>query len=109
MECRLFADEVIEWRCHLPRRMSPLLALSGHPRPSAGCLLSVTKQTWRFCAASEKAQVKNPETGAYPRCSASSCKSLQPQISRKSAEIPSPGDSRHALSGIFAGAVAVRP
>src|SRR6202140_418332 len=33
-------------------------------------------------------RVKNPETGAYPECSASSCKSLQHQISRKSAEIP---------------------
>jgi hypothetical protein len=31
---------------------------------------------------------RNPETGAYPECSAYSCKSLQPQISRKSAEIP---------------------
>jgi hypothetical protein len=26
MKCHLFADEVIVWRCHLPRRMSPLLA-----------------------------------------------------------------------------------
>src|ERR1700730_7308848 len=33
-------------------------------------------------------RVKNPETGAYLGCSASSCKSLQPQISRESAEIP---------------------
>jgi hypothetical protein len=33
-------------------------------------------------------RVKNPATGAYPGCSASSCKSLQPQIWRKSAEIP---------------------
>ena len=36
----------------------------------------------------KKPSVKNPETGAYPGCAASSCKSLQPQISRKSAEIP---------------------
>jgi hypothetical protein len=36
----------------------------------------------------KKPSVKNPETGAYPGCSAFSCKSLQPQISRISAEIP---------------------
>jgi hypothetical protein len=28
-------------------------------------------------------RVKNPETGTYPGCSAYSCRSLQPQISRK--------------------------
>jgi hypothetical protein len=36
----------------------------------------------------KKPSVKNPEMGAYPGCSAFSCKSLQPQISRISAEIP---------------------
>jgi len=34
-------------------------------------------------------RMKNPQMGAYPRCSAYSCKNLQPSISRKSAEIPS--------------------
>jgi hypothetical protein len=43
----------------------------------------------RFLPAPRKrSNVKNPETGACLGCSAYSCKSLQPQISRKSAEIP---------------------
>ena len=47
--------------------------------------------------------VKNPETGTYPRWSAYSCKSLQPQIFRKSAE-----SARH-FKGLFAnGNVRVR-
>jgi hypothetical protein len=40
MEFRLFADEVIEWRCHLLRRMSPLLILFGHGAISGSSPLS---------------------------------------------------------------------
>jgi hypothetical protein len=41
-----------------------------------------------FAPRPKKPSVKNPEMGAYPGCSASSCKSLQPQFSTKSGEIP---------------------
>lgn len=45
MECRLFADEMIEWRYHLLRRMSPLLAArNGHGGAVTACLLSVAKR-----------------------------------------------------------------
>jgi hypothetical protein len=44
MECRLFADEVIEWRCHSLRRMSPLFAQNGHARSfREGPLLRVAR------------------------------------------------------------------
>src|SRR5260370_6986410 len=45
----------------------------------------------------------NPETGAYPGYSAYSCNSLQPQISRKSAEF-----SRHLKGHFSIGNVQVR-
>jgi hypothetical protein len=48
-------------------------------------------------------RLENPETGAYPGCSAPSCKSLQPQISRKSAEFP-----RHFKGHFSIGNVQVR-
>jgi hypothetical protein len=55
-----------------------------HPKKTFATILGA-KQTSQP-RASETSRRK-PETGAYPGCSASSCKSLQPQISRKSAEI----------------------
>ena len=55
----------------------------------------------RFWTASEKS--RNPETGAYPVCSACSCKSLQPQISRKLRKFP-----RHFKGHFSIGNVQVR-
>jgi hypothetical protein len=55
----------------------------------------------RFWTAPEKS--RNPETGAYPVCSACSCKSLQPQISRKLRKFP-----RHFKGHFSIGNVQVR-
>src|SRR5436305_13250065 len=48
-------------------------------------------------------RVKNPETGTYPGCSAYSCRSLQPQISRKVRKFP-----RHFKGHFSIGNVQVR-
>jgi hypothetical protein len=59
---------------------------SGRKCSGERCLVFKAKQTWPVLHGVRKG--RNPETGVYPECAAYSCKSLQPQISSKSAEIP---------------------